>query len=143
MRNGVAQAFSTFGAKFPHDSIFIAPPITAVLDYVWGQLYTRPINAGRCFSHPDAETALQAALEASKVRAIGISNFDFDDDLFNSIVEPARIKPQMFQIQCHPYAQREHWQEMAKMASLNQEKRYFNMTYQQFKDWMENYEIWD
>ena len=34
-------------------------------------------------------------------------------------------------------------EEMAKMASLNQEKRYFNMTYQQIKDWMENYEIWD
>lgn len=33
--------------------------------------------------------------------------------------------------------------EMAKMASLNQEKRYFNMTYQQIKDWMENYETWD
>ena len=32
---------------------------------------------------------------------------------------------------------------MAKMASLNQEKRYFNMTYRQIKDWMENYEIWD
>ena len=38
---------------------------------------------------------------------------------------------------------RGHWQEMARMASLNQEKRYFNMTYQQIKDWMENYEIWD
>ena len=33
--------------------------------------------------------------------------------------------------------------EMAKMASLNKEKRYFNMTYQQIKEWMENYEIWD
>lgn len=168
--------------------------------------------------------ALEATLEAGKVRTIGISDFDFDDELFNSIVEPARIKPQMFQIECHPYAQREHWQEMAKkyniqiecwfplggrdshgeilrdpvineiaaahgksaaqviirwhiqkgfsvvpgssnpqhiqenievfdfelndaemakMASLNQEKRYFNMTYQQIKDWMENYEIWD
>jgi len=32
---------------------------------------------------------------------------------------------------------------MARMASLNHEKRYFNMTYQQIKDWMENYEIWD
>jgi len=32
---------------------------------------------------------------------------------------------------------------MARMASLNQEKRYFNMTYQQIKDWMENYELWD
>ena len=29
------------------------------------------------------------------------------------------------------------------MASLNQEKRYFNMTYHQIKDWMEGYEIWD
>ena len=168
--------------------------------------------------------ALEKAMEAGKVRAIGISDFDFSDELFNSIVEPARIKPQMFQIECHPYAQREHWQEMAKkydikiecwfplggrdskgeilrdpvineiakahgksaaqviirwhiqkgfcvvpgssnpkhiqenievfdfeltkeemsrMASLNQEKRYFNMTYQQIKDWMENYELWD
>ncbi len=86
---------------------------------------------------------LEAALEAGKVRAISISDFDFDDDLFNSIVEPARIKPQMFQIECHPYAQREHWQEMAKMASLNQEKRYFTMNYQQIKAWMENYELWD
>ncbi len=34
-------------------------------------------------------------------------------------------------------------EEMAKMASLNQEKRYFNMSYQQIKDWMENYELWD
>ena len=58
-------------------------------------------------------------------------------------MEPAHIKPQMFQIECHPYAQREHWQEMARMASLNKEKRYFNMSYKQIKDWMENYEIWD
>ena len=168
--------------------------------------------------------ALEKALEAGKVCAIGISYFDFSDELFNSIVEPARIKPQMFQIECHPYAQREHWQEMAKkydikiecwfplggrdskgeilrdpvigeianahgksaaqiiirwhiqkgfcvvpgssnpkhikenievfdfeltqdemtkMASLNKEKRYFNMTYKQIKEWMENYELWD
>jgi diketogulonate reductase-like aldo/keto reductase len=33
--------------------------------------------------------------------------------------------------------------EMKKMAVLNKEKRYFNMTYQQIKDWMENYELWD
>ncbi len=38
---------------------------------------------------------------------------------------------------------RGHWQEMARMASLNQERRYFNMTYQQIKDRMENYELWD
>ena len=34
-------------------------------------------------------------------------------------------------------------EEMAKMASLNQEKRYFTMNYQQIKAWMENYELWD
>jgi hypothetical protein len=28
-------------------------------------------------------------------------------------------------------------EEMKKMAALNKEKRYFNMTYQQIKDWME------
>ena len=59
--------------------------------------------------------ALEAALEAGKVRAIGISDFDFE------------LSPE----------------EMAKMASLNQEKRYFTMNYQQIKDWMENYELWD
>jgi len=168
--------------------------------------------------------ALEAALEAGKVRAIGISDFDFDDELFNSIVEPARIKPQMFQIECHPYAQREHWQEMAKkyniqiecwfplggrdskgeilrdpvineiaaahgksaaqviirwhiqkgfsvvpgssnpkhiqenievfdfeltpdemakIAVLHQEKRYFTLNYGQIKAWMADYELWD
>lgn len=56
---------------------------------------------------------LEKALKAGKVRAIGISDFDFNDELFNSIVEPAEIKPQIFQIECHPYAQRTHWQEMA------------------------------
>ena len=33
--------------------------------------------------------------------------------------------------------------EMEQIHALNKEKRYFNMTYQQIKDWMENYEIWD
>ena len=34
-------------------------------------------------------------------------------------------------------------EEMAKMASLNQEKRYFTMNYEQIKAWMSDYEIWD
>ena len=55
---------------------------------------------------------IEKAQAAGKVRAIGISNFDFNDELFNSIVETAAVKPQMFQIECHPYAQRKHWQEM-------------------------------
>ena len=167
---------------------------------------------------------LEKALEMGKVRAIGISDFDFNDELFNSIVEPARIKPQMFQIECHPYAQRKHWQEMAakhgiqiecwfplggrdshgeilrdpvineiaaahgksaaqviirwhiqkgfcvvpgssnpkhiqenievfdfeltdaemaKIEALDQEKRYFTMTYEQIDAWMSGTEMWD
>ena len=158
---------------------------------------------------------MEKALESGKVRAIGISNFDVNDSIWNSLVKTARVKPQIVQIECHPYAQRKHWQEMcakhniqiecwfplggreskgellrdpvineiakahgksaaqiiirwhlqegfsvipgssnprhiqenievfdfgltleemARMASLNQEKRYFNMTYQQIKD---------
>ena len=167
---------------------------------------------------------LEKALEMGKVRAIGISDFDFNDELFESIVVPAKVKPQMFQIECHPYAQREHWQEMAakyniqieswfplggrdshgeilrdpvinaiakahgksaaqviirwhlqkgfcvvpgssnpahiqeniesftftlsddemkRIAALNKEKRYFNMSYEQIKAWMGGYELWD
>ena len=56
---------------------------------------------------------MEQALESGKVRAIGISNFDVTDSIWNSLVETARIKPQIVQIECHPYAQRRHWQEMA------------------------------
>lgn len=56
---------------------------------------------------------MEKALEMGKVRAIGISNFDVNDSIWNSLVETARIKPQIVQIECHPYAQRRHWQEMA------------------------------
>ena len=42
---------------------------------------------------------LEKALEMGKVRAIGISDFDFNDELFESIVVPAKVKPQMFQIE--------------------------------------------
>ena len=34
-------------------------------------------------------------------------------------------------------------EEMAKMEALDQEKRYFNMTYDQIKAWMGDYKIWD
>ena len=55
---------------------------------------------------------MEKALESGKVRAIGISNFDVNDSIWNSIVENCRIVPQIVQIECHPYAQRRHWQEM-------------------------------
>lgn len=61
---------------------------------------------------------MEQALESGKVRAIGISNFDMNDSIWNSLVETARIKPQIVQIECHPYAQREHWQQMAKKYDI-------------------------
>jgi len=54
---------------------------------------------------------MEQALASGKVRAIGISNFDVKDGIFDSLLSSARIKPQIMQIECHPYAQRRHWQE--------------------------------
>lgn len=61
---------------------------------------------------------MEKALEMGKVRAIGISNFDVNDSIWNSLVETARVKPQIVQIECHPYAQRKHWQEMAAKHNI-------------------------
>ena len=57
---------------------------------------------------------MEKALETGKVRAIGISNFDISDKLFDSLIKSAKIKPQVMQIECHPYAQREYWQKKLK-----------------------------
>jgi len=54
---------------------------------------------------------MEQALESGKVRAIGISNFDVSDEIFDSLLASAKVKPQIMQIECHPYAQRRHWQE--------------------------------
>ena len=61
---------------------------------------------------------MEKALESGKVRAIGISNFDVNDSIWNSIIENCRIVPQIVQIECHPYAQREHWQKMAAKHNI-------------------------
>ena len=61
---------------------------------------------------------MEKALESGKVRAIGISNFDVNDSIWNSIVENCRIVPQIVQIECYPYAQREHWQKMAAKHNI-------------------------
>lgn len=60
-----------------HDSIFFVPPITEVPDYVWSRQYDKPCfvpgrpirkpkDTSRRISHPDAETALQAAKQACR-----------------------------------------------------------------------------
>ena len=60
---------------------------------------------------------LEKAVAQGKIRAIGISNFDFNDKLFDDFYAQMTIKPAAMQIECHPYAQRKHWQE--KLKALN------------------------
>lgn len=57
---------------------------------------------------------LEKAVKAGKVRAIGISNFDYNEKIFSDIVDSMEIKPVAMQIECHPYAQRKEWQERLK-----------------------------
>lgn len=61
----------------------------------------------------DYKAAYQAmirAYKAGKIRALGISNFDYDDPrveaAFNWFVDSTEIRPQVMQVECHPYAQR-------------------------------------
>ena len=60
-----------------HDPIFVAPPITEVPDYVWSRQYDKPCflpgrpvqkpkDTSRRISHPDDESALQAAKRACR-----------------------------------------------------------------------------
>jgi|GEM_PF-41425 len=49
---------------------------------------------------------LEAAVKAGKVRAIGLSNFDLNEKLFDDVLAKAEIKPAIVQIELHPYAQR-------------------------------------
>lgn len=55
---------------------------------------------------------LEKAYEQKKVRSIGISNFDFTDDLWNGIVEKVRIKPHVTQIELNPFFQQKHFREL-------------------------------
>mgnify|MGYP001109430014 CR=1 FL=1 len=57
---------------------------------------------------------MEKAVQMGKVRALGISNFDANDEVFNEIMEKSTIKPAVLQIECHPYAQRT---EMRKKAA--------------------------
>ncbi|MDR1876231.1 MAG: aldo/keto reductase [Flavobacteriaceae bacterium] len=57
---------------------------------------------------------MEKAVEAGKVRALGISNFDYTDEGFHAIVDGMKIKPVALQIECHPYAQRKDMREKVK-----------------------------
>lgn len=49
---------------------------------------------------------LEAAVKAGKVRAIGLSNFDLNEKLFDEVISKAEIMPAVVQIELNPYAQR-------------------------------------
>lgn len=61
---------------------------------------------------------MEKAVAAGKVRALGISNFDANDEVFNRIMEAATIKPAVLQMECHPYAQRLAVREKAKTHNI-------------------------
>ena len=46
---------------------------------------------------------IEKAYREGKVKAIGISNFDIDPELTRHAIEFAEIKPQMVQVEAHPY----------------------------------------
>lgn len=64
---------------------------------------------------------MERAVEQGKVRALGISNFDRDDRAFQTIMDSARIKPAVIQMECHPYAQRVAMREKLKKYCIQVE----------------------
>jgi diketogulonate reductase-like aldo/keto reductase len=64
---------------------------------------------------------MEKAVEAGKVRALGISNFDYTDEGFHAIVDSMKIKPAVLQIECHPYAQRKDMREKVKPYGITVE----------------------
>lgn len=73
------------------------------LEYIDLVYFHQPVG-----DYADGWQEMEQALASGKVRAIGISNFDASDSIFNSLIAAAKIKPQIMQIECHPYAQRKH-----------------------------------
>lgn len=47
---------------------------------------------------------MEKAVAMGKVRALGISNFDASDEVFQQIMKESKVKPAVLQIECHPYA---------------------------------------
>ncbi|OLA78614.1 MAG: oxidoreductase [Candidatus Melainabacteria bacterium 35_41] len=64
------------------------------------------------------------AQKQGKVKAIGISNFDKVESIFDTFMKTAKVKPQTMQLECHPYAQRVMWQKKLKKHGIQQENWY-------------------
>ncbi|MDR0673295.1 MAG: aldo/keto reductase [Zoogloeaceae bacterium] len=61
---------------------------------------------------------MEKAFTAGKVRALGISNFDFIEEDFHAVIDSMKIKPVALQIECHPYAQRLEIRKKAKSHNI-------------------------
>ena len=61
---------------------------------------------------------LEEAVRQGKVRAIGLSNFDINEELFDEILAKAEIKPAIVQIELHPYAQRKNFREKCRANNI-------------------------
>lgn len=64
---------------------------------------------------------MEKAVAMGKVRALGISNFDASDEVFEKIMSESTVKPAVLQIECHPYAQRLAMREKAKAHNIQVE----------------------
>lgn len=64
---------------------------------------------------------MEKAVAMGKVRALGISNFDANDEVFEKIMSESRVKPAVLQIECHPYAQRFAMREKVKPYGIQVE----------------------
>ena len=64
---------------------------------------------------------MEKAVRAGKVRTLGISNFDANDEVFQTIMDSSTIKPAVLQMECHPYAQRLEMREKAKAYGIQVE----------------------
>lgn len=61
---------------------------------------------------------MEKAVRDGKVRTLGISNFDVNDEVWDTIMKNSTIKPAVLQIECHPYAQRLDIRKKAKEQGI-------------------------
>lgn len=64
---------------------------------------------------------MERVVGQGKVRALGISNFDRAEKTYKTIMDSAKIKPAVIQMECHPYAQRIAMREKLKQHGIQVE----------------------
>ena len=79
-----------------------------------GTAIVRRIGAGKKILLGDiSEKALERVGEDFRRCGYDVESSPASVQASINLDKQVRIKPQMFQIECHPYVQCEHWQEMA------------------------------